>query len=115
MSRALGCEIKSIADYRTGFLVKPFTASDTESHLAVTNRKVSDFHGRKKSFGLKDMSRGGYRGKIRVSRKTLWGYAYNLVSLYKKKGMSTTPLSCALNCLILALNDSAAAFDALLT
>lgn len=64
MSRALGCEIKSIADYRTGFLVKPFTASDTESYLAVTNRKVSDFHGRKKSFGLKDMSRGGYRGKI---------------------------------------------------
>lgn len=36
-------------------------------------------------------------------------YAYNLANLNKKNLMSTTPLSCALNSLILALKDSAAA------
>ena len=42
-------------------------------------------------------------------------YAYNLASLYKKKALSLTPLNCALNALILALNDSAAALVALLS
>ena len=41
-------------------------------------------------------------------------YAYNIVSLYKKKALSFTPLNCALNALSLALNDSAAALVALL-
>jgi len=44
------------------------------------------------------------------SRKPMWA----IVSQYKKKGISTTPLSCALNRLIFALKDSGAAFDALL-
>ncbi len=42
----------------------------------------------------------------------------NLASLYKKKikqALSLTPLNCALNALILALNDSAAALVALLS
>ena len=38
-----------------------------------------------------------------------------LVSLYKKNALSLTPLNCALNALILALNDSAAALVALLS
>ena len=42
-------------------------------------------------------------------------YAYNLASLYKKNALSLTPLNCALNALILALNDSAAALVALLS
>lgn len=44
----------------------------------------------------------GSPAKVRV-------YAYNFVNLKRKNFTSTTPLSCALNALILALNDSAAA------
>lgn len=59
------------------------------------------------------------RGQKRVSPKTqlqaLSSQAHNFISLYKKKGISVTPLNCALNALTFALKDSALAFVALLT
>ena len=43
-----------------------------------------------------------------------WGYAYSFDILKRKNFLSATPLRFALKSLILALNDSAAALEALL-
>ena len=44
-----------------------------------------------------------------------WGNCGHSFNLKIKKGISLTPLNCALNALIFALNDSANAFVSLLT
>lgn len=64
------------------------------------------FWGKGVRFGYSTVSfRAPFLGSPAKSRV----YAYNLANLNKKNLMSTTPLSCALNSLILALKDSAAA------
>ena len=42
-------------------------------------------------------------------------HAHNFISLYRKNGISVTPLNCALKALTFALKDSAFALVALLT
>ena len=56
-----------------------------------------------------------YSGSVLKPSCKLPPHAHNFISLYRKNGISVTPLNCALKALTFALKDSAFALVALLT
>ena len=56
-----------------------------------------------------------YCGSVLKPSCKLPPHAHNFISLYRKNGISVTPLNCALKALTFALKDSAFALVALLT
>ena len=56
-----------------------------------------------------------FNGSVLKPSCKLPPHAHNFISLYRKNGISVTPLNCALKALTFALKDSAFALVALLT